>query len=129
MTAIPMHSRYAQSVDLAADQRLEIVFEDKQNQTLRLLNGQGEATLTIEVTESGAALKLTGVTLDVQAETLNFHGRSQVEITSGGDLSIQAAGHVNSVGREHNLRSTHGNCNVRANDDIKLNGERVLVNC
>jgi len=129
MAAVPMRSNISNSVDLAGGHRLEVVDEAENRQTLRLLDSTEEVTVTIEITEKGPVLKLHGVSLDVQAESLQLSGRSEVRIASGGDLSFEAVGDINSTARVQNVRSTHGNCNVRANDDIKLNGERVLVNC
>jgi hypothetical protein len=44
-------------------------------------------------------------------------------------MKLQASGDLHSEARIQNVTATLGDVNVRANDDVKLSGERVRVNC
>jgi hypothetical protein len=79
---------------------------------LRIVGPQGGQSIEIALTPqgpvlrlgSGAAVEVTG-DLRLAGRTLTLHGREGVQVTSGGDVR------------------------VKANDDLRLDGERVLMNC
>jgi hypothetical protein len=103
---------------------------------LRICGADGRVTLSIEVTESGPVLCFEGGLevrakgeLDFEAQRVAIRGREGVRIESGGDAHIRAQGDLNSEGREQNVRARLGNVNVKANDDVKLRGERIRLNC
>jgi hypothetical protein len=104
---------------------------------LKLLSADGRLTLSIRVTPAGPVLHLEGAGLMIQTDgdlavsagRVAIHARDGLALTSGGDAHIHAAGDLHSTARIQNLTADLGNVNVKANDDIKLNGERVLVNC
>jgi hypothetical protein len=73
-------------------------------------------------------LQATG-DLAVSAGRLALHGRDGVAITSDGDVTVQTPGDLSTSARSQNITAELGNVNVKANDDVKINGERVLVNC
>lgn len=97
---------------LAGDHHL-IVETPRADQSLVHLRGPRGIHLTIEITGAGPVLRFDGPGLFVHAagalalsaETVSIQGRQGLELCSGGDIQ------------------------VRANDDVKLNGERVLLNC
>lgn len=104
---------------------------------LTILAPDGRVSLCIHITSDGPVLhfesgRLTlearGI-LTVDAERIAIHGREGVAITSGGDAKICAAGDLDSQARIQNITAHLGNVNVRANDDVRLNGERVMMNC
>jgi hypothetical protein len=78
--------------------------------------------------EGGLALQTDGP-LAIDAEQVTLHGRQGVAISSGGDAWIQVEGDLHSNARIQNITADLGNVNVKANDDVKINGERVKVNC
>jgi hypothetical protein len=103
---------------------------------LRLLGQNGEVCLSIEVTPAGPLLRFDGGLLleatgglAVCAQQVAIHGREGVAISSGGDARIDVAGDLETQARIQNITAVLGNVNVKANDDVKLNGERVMVNC
>ena len=77
------------------------------------LRGPGPVQLTIEITATGPVLWFQGPSLSLNAagaltlsaESLSIHARHDLQLSAGGDVR------------------------VRANDDVTLNGERVLLNC
>ena len=58
-----------------------------------------------------------------------IHGRRDVSISSGGDATVEAAGDLETFARAQHHTANLGNVNIRANDDVRLNGERVRMNC
>ena len=93
--------------------------------------------MRVVVTSQGPVLELEGVGLRVrssgdlslEAEHLALIGRTGVTLHSDGDVVIHARNDLHSVARIQNISSDLGNVNIKANDDVTLNGERVLVNC
>lgn len=124
------------SIDLVGRQRLLLLHENGLDR-LQILAPDGRLRLTIEVTERGPVLSFEGPALTLcasgemafEAERLTLHGRKGVCVTTGGDLVLDAAGDLASRARIQDVEARLGNVNVRANDDIRLNGERVMVNC
>jgi hypothetical protein len=102
-----------------------------------IVGSDGRVQLSITLTADGPVLRLEGTGLKIQtagtlaldAEQIALHGRRGVAISSGGDASITVAGDLEARARIHNIVAELGNVNVRANDDVKLNGERVMMNC
>ena len=77
------------------------------------LRGPGPVQLTIELTAAGPVLWFQGPALTLNAggalvlsaESVSIHARQDLQLSAGGEVRVQA------------------------NDDVKLNGERVLLNC
>lgn len=120
------------SLALAHGQRLAV----ETGNVLRLFAADGRTTLTVLITPAGPVLQFSGG-LEIQAEgdlavsgkRLALHGREGVAISTGGDLSLHADRDLHSTARIQNITADLGNVNVKANDDVRLNGERVMVNC
>lgn len=97
----------------------------------------GRLTLSLLMTPEGPVLRLAGVGLriDVEgnlsfaADQVKFTGRERVEIASGGDFRVDAVGRSYQNARSHEMTSDLGDIRLKANDDVLLNGERVMVNC
>jgi hypothetical protein len=103
---------------------------------LRVLGADGGACLTILLRPAGPVIQFDGSLmlqttgeLALSAGRLALHGRDGVAITSDGDVTVQTPGDLSTSARIQNLTAELGNINLKANDDVKLNGERVLVNC
>jgi hypothetical protein len=123
-------------VELAGRQRLMIV-RGPDGDVVRFLSPSGAVTLSVSLTENGPVLRFEGASLllqaagslAIEAEQLKLHGRAGVSLSTDGDLSLQATGDLHSEARTQNVTATLGDVNVHANDDVKLSGERVRVNC
>jgi hypothetical protein len=123
-------------LQLAGSQEL-LVDHGQNHSRLRILGPDGAVRLAIEITAEGPVLRIegTGVKLEVagklalEAETLALVGRRELALCTSGDLRITAQGDLHSTARIQNISAELGNVNVKANDDVKLNGERVMVNC
>jgi hypothetical protein len=105
--------------------------------TLQLVTSDGATPICIEVTSRGIALRIDGPEvalhaagrLSLSAQKLVLKGSRGIEIASGGDLKIAATGELRSDAGGHVVRAVRGSVDVKASDDVKLSGERVMVNC
>jgi hypothetical protein len=124
------------SLQLVGDQQL--VIEDHGDRNRIFFRGpDGRVSLSIEVTANGPILRFDGPGLAIEttgplainAETLSLHGRQGLTLSSGGDAGIQIAGSLESSARIQTIRAELGDVCLKANDDVRLIGERVLLNC
>lgn len=123
----------------------EILVIDRHHGELRLLQRDQTVALSISITDQGLVLNLNALQLNIHAlEQLNLSA-AKVNIEATERLSLKTAGDfVHTVGndshtdiagdnyhtaRVQNIRAELGNVNVKANDDVRLNGERVKLNC
>lgn len=117
---------------LAHGQRLAV----ETGNVLRLFGADGQTTLTVLITPAGPVLQFSGGLeirtdgdLGLSGKRLALHGREGVAISTGGDMLLHADRDLHSMARIQNITAELGNVNVKANDDVRINGERVLVNC
>lgn len=124
------------SIELVADQRL-LVRRGPEGDLLTLVGADGGITLTIRVTPDGPVAELRGGavglrvdgSLAIEAERLALRGREEVIISSDGGIRMDAGGDLLSEARGHRIDARLGNVDIRANDDVTLDGERVKMNC
>jgi len=116
--------------------RLLVVESRADLDVIRIVNADGAACLTIHMTPQGPVLQFEGSLmlqttgdLAVSAARLALHGREGVAITSGGDMTIETAGDLSTSARIQNIEAHLGNVNVKANDDVRIDGERIFMNC
>ena len=125
-----------QVVDLRGDQHL-IIDSNPQEDRLMITSSDGKVSLTITITDAGPVLHLEGAglmirtdgDLAINAKSLAIHGRDGIALTTGGDAHICAAGDLTTKARIQNITAELGNVNLQANDDVKIDGERILMNC
>lgn len=111
---------------------------------LRFRAPNGECVLTIHLTDAGPVVRVAGAALEVSAtkrlsvDCEEFHLRASgtANIEVGGDLHERVGGSVQRVARgETSTEAQHvrvearpGGIELRANDDVRVTGERVLLN-
>jgi hypothetical protein len=135
------HTRHALApapgtIPLAGQHTLSIEKSPAGN-TLRLLGKDGAVRLSIEVTDQGAVLRFEGPSLaiqtagdlSIQADSLSIQTRTNITLATQGSLNLNADGDLRSHARSQHIVSDYGNVNLKANDDVRINGERVKVNC
>jgi hypothetical protein len=116
------------SISLAGERRL-VLRREGGGDALTLLERDGKVAVTVTITPEAVTLSLGGAKLEIEveqslaiaAQSIALHGREGVSITTEGALATR--------GRSQSITSTHGNVEVEANDDVKLDGERILLNC
>jgi hypothetical protein len=113
-------------------------------EALEVVAADGAVRLEVLLTASGAVLRLAGPrvvleaegTLDlrcarfeVNAESIALEASGDVSLTAGRGMAF-AAGHDASVSAQAvTVAARRGDVALVANDDVALNGERVLLNC
>jgi len=103
---------------------------------LHIKRADGVPTLTIRITEGGPVLSFhdslqiqaAGI-VGIEGQTVAIRGREGVQIESGGNTSIVAKGDFSSVADAQSIRARLGDVEVKANDDVRLRGERIKLNC
>lgn len=121
---------------LAGQHRVELRRGDALD-TLELIGRDGRVVLSIEVSERGPVLRFEGAglaikasgDLSLEAKRLSLHAEEALALSTGGDLQLTAAGDLHSVARVQTITAELGDVRVEANDDVRIDGERVLVNC
>jgi hypothetical protein len=122
-------------VELAGGQHLRVE-RGPQNDLVTLVAPTGEVTLTIRVTPAGPILQCQGGLkveatgpLELAGQSVAIRGTEGVTIESGGDAQIEVAGDLSTTARIQHIQARLGNVNVKANDDVRLRGERIRLNC
>jgi hypothetical protein len=129
-------TRQNRTLPLVANQTLVLERTDDGN-LLTIVGADGQVRLSVQITPAGPILRLEGSGLMIQttgdlaidAQRIALHGREGVAISSGANASIQVAGELTTEARSQNISAVLGDVSVHANDDVKLNGERVKLNC
>jgi hypothetical protein len=121
-------STHDQTLEVAGARKIVLRRGEGQD-ALELLERDGRMSLNVSITEQGVTLSIHGASLElslereltINAESIALHGRSSVALATEGTLS--------SVARSVRVETTHGNIELEANDDVRVDGERVLLNC
>jgi hypothetical protein len=103
---------------------------------LRIVRPDGAVSISITITPQGVTMSLAGAdlllettgALAVRADTLSLHGERGVSVTTGGDLTTRAEGNVTTEGFSQRIQARRGDIDIKANDDVFLDGERVRLN-
>jgi uncharacterized protein (DUF2345 family) len=121
-------------IELARGQRLQVCRGEREDVVV-LLNREGETAFTLRLTEHGPVLSFehgltieTRGTLGLEARQVDIRGSEGVSIRSGGDAAIDVAGELTTAAHTQHVCARVGNVNVKANDDVRLNGERIKLN-
>lgn len=126
----------APAIELAGRHQVHIR-RGEQLDTLELIGRDGKVVFAIEVSERGPVLRFEGPGLTLraagdlalEAETLSLRADKALSLRSGGDLHIHADGDLHSSARVQHIQAELGDVSIDANDDVRIDGERVLVNC
>ena len=81
----------------------------------------------VEIEAGSIALRSAGESA-LSGSRLTLEGREGIVLRSGTDMSIDVDGAMRSTALEHHIEATTGNIHVEANDDVKVDGERIRLN-
>ena len=103
---------------------------------LRLRAPDGRVCLKIKLTPAGPEVELQSVALsiatkgdvNVACERFNVVAEQGVSIVSGGDVTTNAAGALETEAHAQRHRARRGDIALVANDDVSLDGERIRLN-
>lgn len=122
-----------EDIKLPGGQHLQLSFDG--DDTILKVNATGKTLVSIRVTKEGAELSFedglqlrTQGNLSLDGDRVTFRAREELRLESEGEVNISAKGDLNTEGRIQNIRAKLGNVNVKANDDVKLRAERILLN-
>ena len=117
---------------------------DATSEQLTIHSPEGEVELKIRITKEGPVLsfELVNIALNntgnvnIECEALNVKTRGASEFDIGGDLTHRIAGNYAMAARDDSnfssqavtVEAEFGDLTLKANDDLSLNGLRVLVN-
>ncbi len=124
------------AIELAGRHRVDIRRGDGVD-ALELVAHDGKILLSIEISERGPVLRFDGPALTIRAraapardaQNLPLRPEISLTLTPGGDLEFSAPPDLRSTARQQKITAELGDVRVEANDDVRLDGERVLVNC
>jgi len=120
------------------------VSQEGEREAIRVTSPEGETELHVEFTADGPVLRFRTAALDLQADAVRMQCRTfelqaseQIVERSGGRVDRSAVGDVKETiggdllteARIVDVRARRGDVRLRANDDVRLNGERVKLNC
>lgn len=124
-------------IETRADGNASASEDQTRTDILELLDPQGQPTITIRVSSAGAVVELgaRSVTLNVQgdlgiaADNIALHARQSLNLSSAKDLAVNAGETLRQQAKRQAITSTLGDIDIRANDDVKVDGERIRMNC
>lgn|GEM_PF-1186878 len=117
---------------------------EPEGQALRVVSRDGQVRLEVFMTPSGAVLRFAGPSLaieaggdlaircgrfEVQAEAIALGAAREVAVSAGHGLDLRAGRDAAVSGQAVTVEARRGDLALAANDDVALNGERVLLNC
>jgi hypothetical protein len=120
--------------DLPGGQRLLIRTEG--DDSIVRFEASGTTILSVRLTAEGAELLFEdGLSmraegkLTLDGDRVTIRASEELRLESAGEAHILAKGDLYTESRIQNIRATLGNVNIKANDDVKLRAERILLNC
>ena len=133
------------SLDILKLNNLSHVRVDHLKEEVQLVDSNNTVHLVITFTENGLELTINAKNLKINVseqlslsgEEINIHASKKLSLISDGNLISEIDGsmvtHVRgdneNIARIQKVTSTLGNIEMIANDNFKVEGERVLLNC
>lgn len=111
---------------------------------LTVLSAEGEVRLEVLLTPAGAVLRFAGprvaiesagelslrcARFEVRAESIDLGASGDVSLGAGRGLDLHAGHDAALSAQAVKVEARLGELALKANDDVALNGERVLLNC
>lgn len=130
----------SRTLQLGSGYALEVVTADPARQgahdELVLSAGNGRICLRVTLGPEGPAVSIEAASLSIQSRgAIELSGREVsieseegLRLRSGGSIAVEAEQAMSLRAREQHLEATHGDVHVEANDDVRLDGERVRLN-
>jgi len=126
----------AREIPLAGQYRL-IVRQTDGGSSVRLVAPDASAPLSIDITPTGLRVHLaapsvsleTAGDLSLSADHLTLRGRRGLILESEENLELAAGHELRSRAKAQIIRAEQGEIDIKATDDVRVAGERVMVNC
>lgn len=81
----------------------------------------------VEIDAGSIALRSKGE-ISLSGSRVVLEGRDGIALRSGADLAIEAEGALRTTAFEQVIEATGGDIHVDANDDVRVDGERIRLN-
>jgi len=115
-----------------------------QDRALRITDPDGLVELEIELRPTGSIVRVRAAALQiategelsVDCERFELRAREGVRVSTDGDLrasvtgdlDLRATGHAHYEGKAVRVRATRGEVQLEAHDDVRVEGEQILLN-
>jgi|GEM_PF-1536340 len=114
-----------------------LISREQAQDTVQVLHPSGEVQITIKMTEQGPVISLSGDIIEIEAKekftikspVIDLKASEEIKLTSEGDLHTNVKRDSFNTARIQHITADLGNVNIKANDDVRLDGERVKLNC
>ncbi len=122
---IPLDAGYVLETDVADRPR-----------ELSIRAPDGRVCLQVTLTPEGPRVELDSVSLSIAArgdlkmscDNMELRAEKDLALSAGGDVTLRAEGELTTEGLAQTIRATRGDVQVKANDDVDLDGERIRLN-
>ena len=95
---------------------------------LRLEAPDGRLCLTIRLCDEGPMLEVAATSVAVRAEKELTLACETLRVHAQRDITMHAGGNITSEGFAQTLRAHTGDGHLEANDDVRVDGERIHLN-
>ncbi len=124
--AFDMAQRREERILLRHGKLLQVTSEQEHDRVV-LIGKTGRIELTLEITESGAKVVVDAADLAIRAKNKVAVECDTFEV-SARQFVARATQSATIEAPDAAMHATEGDLSLRANDDVKINGERVLLN-
>lgn len=115
----------------------KITIQHEVTRTLLVVdNSDGRRVLSLSFGPGGPVVELDGnVTLGIsgnlaiQATDILMQAKNSLRIESGESIEVATSGDLTALARCQKLQALSGNVDIHANDDVRMLGERIRMNC
>jgi len=129
-------SREKESIPISSGRLLEIERTDNGDR-LSICSPDDVVELEILITDTGPLLRFRSADLQLQAigsvkvecEDYSVKATRSILHETEGHLLLKAKEELDMEGKVSTLCATRGDVKIKANDDVRLNGERIRLNC
>lgn len=88
---------------------------------------QGPDELVVECIAGRMRLRAQAA-MQIEAPQVSIYAQDELSLQSGGDLHLQARGRVSMRADALSLEAVGGDARIVANDDVRIEGERIRMN-
>jgi nitrite reductase/ring-hydroxylating ferredoxin subunit len=128
--AVPAQPCTTASIELGEERRLEVE-TDGATTRIRVRSALVSEQIEFELcfTAEGPVVRTRAAALELDAATAITARCTHFTIAAEGDIDLQAGGQLRCRASEATIDASPGAVRLRANDDVQLLGELVLLNC
>ena len=132
-------------IELPSGRVVEARAEGGGDDRVTIRSASGEVELEVRMTERGPVLRFRAADLElasagdvrIDCDRLHVRAAQGIRQETGGDLKqtvagdavLEIGGRLQAAANEAQIRARRGDVEIEANDDVKLRGERIKLNC